>query len=369
MPAKKKGGRGKTINIVDFNTDYIPEDNFDWAMSAPREKTSEEFVGERPAKRDYSRTANNTLMTQGGFRDAPSEQISRAKDVDKFQPPFVAHFGNLRNGTTEQEFLRNFHEDCVATLRLISQDGKSFAFVEFKTAQALAIALTMNQSMLKGRKLYVDLATTKQVERLYNSHSGSSRQNAGPSQASNALQNLNLTRDAFGSTQAVDKMDGSCSRSGFGSRNDLHLLAELSRDTLGTATRTTEGPASPVVATELMNWRNEGPVAQPEFNPEMRENRRSETDLERRGGRGRNSKRQSPVSIGGLANWRDEPVTQPPPPPSAAMYGGGNNNNNSSDGGLKSAWSPNRTGHGHQRGAGKTAPAPRDDSKWEALRR
>ncbi|ESL08633.1 hypothetical protein TRSC58_03661 [Trypanosoma rangeli SC58] len=370
MPAKKKGGRGKTINLVDFNDEYIPEDNLDWAVEAPREKTQDEVVQEKLAKRDYSRTAKNALMEKGGFRDIPSEQVNGARGVADLQPPFVAHFGNLRNGTTEEEFLRNFHEDCIVTSRLISQDGKSFAFVEFKTAQALTIALAMDQTMVKGRKLYVDLATQKQVERLHG-HSGLSRQNAGQSQQGAGLQQMNFTRDAFGSTQTTERETGS--RSGFGSRNDLHMLADLSRDTLGTATRRSEGVASPLGPPDFSSWRNEGPVVQPDFHPGPRENRRSDAELDRRGGTGggRNSKRQSPVAAGGLANWRDEPVTQPPPPPPTAPGAGhgGEGSNNDGNEGSRGSWARDGAGRGGHRGPPKLSAASRDDSKWEALRR
>ncbi|EAN92916.1 hypothetical protein C3747_93g115 [Trypanosoma cruzi] len=371
MPAKKKGGRGKTINLVDFNDEYIPEDNLDWAVEVPREKSRDELAGEKIAKRDYSRTANNALMEKGGFRDSPSEPVNRTKGINDLQPPFVAHFGNLRNGTTEEEFLRNFHEDCIVTSRLISQDGKSFAFVEFKTAQALAIALAMDQTMVKGRKLYVDLATQKQVERLHG-HNGISRQNAGQSQQGAGLQQLNLTRDAFGSTQMTERETGH--RSGFCSRNDLHMLADLSRDTLGTATRSSESAASPVGQPDFSSWRNEGPVAQPEFHPGLPENRRSDAELDRRGGMGggRNSKRQSPVSAGCLANWRDEPMTQPPPPPPLPPPGsgsGGDNSKNNGEDGRKGGWASDGAGRGNHRGPPKSQAAPRDDSKWEALRR
>ncbi|ORC85695.1 uncharacterized protein TM35_000331520 [Trypanosoma theileri] len=385
MPAKKKGARGKTINLMDFNDEYIPEDNLDWAVEVPQEKTQEQVVEEKLAKRDFSRIANNALAENGGFRDAPSAQVNRSRGMEDLQPPYVAHFGNLRNGTTEEEFLRNFHEDVIVTSRLISQDGKSFAFVEFKTAQALAIALTMDQTMVKGRKLYVDLATAKQVERLHG-HSGPSRQNAagGPQQQqSGGLQHLNLTRDAFGTTQGGGNSSPGerdmGSRSGFGSRNDLHILAELSRDTLGTATRGSDGsPTGMTPPPDFGNWRNEGPVAQPEFQPNLRENRRSDGELDRRGGGvPRNNKRQSPVSAGGLANWRDEPMVQPPPPPSAGNAEESNNTNTAvgstnGEGGSNGrkaggdAWSRDGAGRGGNRGPQRQ---PRDDSKWETLRR
>ncbi|AAZ10140.1 RNA-binding protein [Trypanosoma equiperdum] len=357
MPAKKKGGRGKTLNIVDFNVDYIPEDNLDWAVVVPQEKTQEQVLEEKLAKRDYSRTANNVLVESGGFREAPSEQVTRRRGIEDLEPPYVAHFGNLRNGTTEEEFLRNFHEDVVVTSRLINQDGKSFAFVEFKTPQALLIALAMDQSLVKGRKLYVDLATPKQVERLRGHSGGLSRQNAGQPQQNPALQNVNLTRDAFGSTQPNEREKDLGSRSGFGSRNDLHVLSDLSRDTLGTATRPNEGLLSPVGPPDFSSWRTEAPTAQPEFQPTLRENRRSETDLDRRRGRGGGGgggvKGQS---FGSLANWRDEPMVQAPPMVTAAA-GEGNA-------------PPEEGGAGRRnRGPPRSSAAPAEPCKWEELRR
>ncbi|CCD13542.1 unnamed protein product [Trypanosoma congolense IL3000] len=353
MPAKKKGGRGKTLNIVDFNEDYVPEDNLDWAVVVPQEKTQEQVLQEKLAKREYSRTANNVLVESGGFREAPSEDTNRRVGIEDLQPPFVAHFGNLRNGTTEEEFLRNFHEDVVVTSRLINQEGKSFAFVEFKTAQALLIALAMDQSVVKGRKLYVDLATAKQVGRLRGHGSGLSRQNAGQPQQGNAMQNLDISRDAFGSTQPTEREKDMGSRSGFGSRSDLHILADLSRDTLGTATRPPDSALSPIGPPDFASWRTEAPAAQPEFQAPLRENRRSDTDLDRR--RGRNSKGQS-QGLGSLASWRDEPMAQAPPMMSTAATEGGALNNGSA---------PSRGG----RAPPRSTAAPPDTCKWEELRR
>ena len=31
MPAKQKKGRGKTVNLTEFNEDFIPESALDWA--------------------------------------------------------------------------------------------------------------------------------------------------------------------------------------------------------------------------------------------------------------------------------------------------------------------------------------------------
>ncbi|KAH8619913.1 hypothetical protein ERJ75_000115400 [Trypanosoma vivax] len=348
MPAKKKGGRGKTINLLEFNEDYIPEDNLDWAVEVPQERTPQQVLEEKLAKRDYSRTANNILVESGGFRETDTNTTTHRRGIEDLQPPFVAHFGNLRNGTTEEEFLRNFHEDVIVTSRLISQEGRSFAFVEFKTAQALIIALAMDQSMVKGRKLYVDLATPKQVERLRGNSGGLSRQGAGQMQSSSALQNLNLTRDTFGTTQTSERELGG--RSGFGSRNDLHALENLSRDTLGTAVaRASDGIGTPLAPPDFSSWRTGGPVAQPEFQPTLRENRRSENDLERRGGR-IGTGRPPEQAFDGLANWRDEPVAQ-------------------AQGITPSGHWPESGGRGRGgRGPPRQAAVPPAACKWETLR-
>jgi RNA recognition motif-containing protein len=346
MPAKQKKGRGKTVNLTEFNEDFIPETALDWAEDdwITDEQKGEAKLSEKIAKQrqEYSRVANNALGEQESFRTAATSHPQKKFTMEDLQPPYVAHFGNLRNGTTEEDFLALFSRDAIVTHRLINQDGKSFAFVEFNSAQALTVALSLDETFQRGRRMYVDLATAKQVERLLNrgtnERAGLSRDAAGQQQPG-GLAAMGLSRDVFGGPQPDDHpgMASMGSRSNFGSRVDLHNLGELSRDMLGSAVQ----QASPTSASPLGlgspanfgSWRNDGPEQQPEF-PALRENNRSEESLDRRNMGAANLRRNnssfgSPAAppaaaaavvpepkanpfSGDMGNWRDAPRAEAP---------------------------------------------------------
>ncbi|KPA79554.1 hypothetical protein ABB37_05370, partial [Leptomonas pyrrhocoris] len=338
MPAKQKKGRGKTVNLTEFNEDFIPETALDWAEDdwVTDEQKGEAKLSEKIAKQrqEYSRVANNTLGEQESFRTATASQPQKFT-IEDLQPPFVAHFGNLRNGTTEEDFLALFSRNAIVTHRLINQDGKSFAFVEFSTAQALTVALSLDQTFQRGRRMYVDLATAKQVERLLNrgtnERAGLTRDGAGQQQPG-GLAAMGLSRDVFGGPQPEDHpgMTSMGSRSNFGSRADLHSLGELSRNMLGSAVQqASPTSASPLGGGSPVNfgsWRNDGPEQQPEFAAPP-ENNRSEEALDRRNMGAANLRRSSsavgspPAAVpepkanpfgGDMGNWRDAPRAEAP---------------------------------------------------------
>lgn len=344
-PKAKKGGRGKTVNITEFNENYIHEDAFDWAddqwrdSESPEGKLSEKIA---KARQEYSRTANNTLGEQESFRTAGQLQPDAKKFTDAdLQPPYVAHFGNLRNGTTDEDFLSMFHKDSVVTHRLISQDGKSFGFVEFDSARAISIALMLDGTFRRGRKMYADLATAKQVERLLNRSGGNeggrpgiSREGAGQMQPG-GLSGMDLTRNVFGGQQQPDAeaIPQNGSRSNFGSRNDLQTFGELSRDVIGSAVQAGsppnfQSPTSVASPLDFASWRNDAPAQQPDF-PTLTENHRSDDKLDRRPPRA-DRKPQSPAAEGGertdFGSWRDEPRAEqqtPSGPPCGSRGGRG----------------------------------------------
>ncbi|KAL7701661.1 RNA recognition motif(a.k.aRRM RBD or RNP domain) [Lotmaria passim] len=436
MPAKQKKGRGKTVNLTEFNEDFIPESALDWAEDdwITDEQKGEAKLSEKIAKQrqEYSRVANNVLGEQESFRTATTSQPQKRFTIDDLQPPFVAHFGNLRNGTTEEEFLSLFSRDAIVTHRLINQDGKSFAFVEFNSAQALTVALSLDQTFQRGRRMYVDLATAKQVERLLNrgtNERASISRDAAGQQQPGGLAAMGLSRDVFGGPQPEDHsgMTTMGSRSNFGSRVDLHSLGELSRDMLGSAVQQASPPsASPLGVGSPVNfgsWRNEGPEQQPEF-PALRENKRSEEALDRRNmGTASNLRRNSSSTVGSpaapaapvapmtapepkanpfdgdMGNWRDAPRAEAPKMeepakemeegksakeaganvgPASAANPGGPVNNSRGGGGRGMG---GRGGRGGRGGAGRGgAPAgernalpknagPVNTDKWADLRR
>lgn len=393
MPPKGKKGRGKSVNINEFNEDFIPEEALDWAEDdwltpeqAQQAKLTEKLAAkqERP---EYSRVANNAFDQQESFRTTAHMKQDSKFLIDGLQPPYVAHFGNLRNGTTEEDFLTLFNRAAIVTHRLINQEGKTFAFVEFDSVNALAIALTLDQTFQRGRRMYVDLATQKQIERLLNiggERAGFSRESAGQQQPG-GFNGMALSRDAFGANQPTDDgMPGS--RSGYGSRMDLHSLNDFSRDLLGSAVQAPPSTASPTGVgspANFANWRSEDPATQPDF-PRATEEAVEPRGIPKRGstaglgagGGDTATEGRAALFGGGTTSWRDEPRAEAPKmedgpagsptnPPTRGGRGGGGMGRGGGTGGM------GRGGGATERGnpAVLRAPAAPVGDKWAELRR
>ncbi|CCW70916.1 unnamed protein product [Phytomonas sp. Hart1] len=327
MAPKSKKGRGKTVKLTDFNENYVPEDALDWAdddwmIENQEQKKDEEWIARR---HEFSRTANNALGKEESFRTADMLQPDTKNDCE-LHPPYVAHFGNLRNGTTEDAFLDMFNRDVVVTHRLISQDGKTFAFVEFSSEQALRVALSFDGTIQRARKMYVDLATTKQIERLLNRGGGGMKLGITRDGAGNeaGMPDVEFSRDAFGGQQQPDSPITITDRSNFGSRQDLTTMGEFSRDMLGTAQPASQPQSSFLFSDnansqlDLANWRNEETVVQPD-NRGMPERNQSIPKFEQfRSGTNthteKNNKRNIPTASMPSGNWRDEKPVEIPPP-------------------------------------------------------
>lgn len=247
MPAKKGRGKGKTMKITEFASDYIAEDVYDYVDDSwmTEEQAKKEKLAEKISMREYSRVANNTLNDQESFRTTDNT-ASAEELISQLEPPFVAHIGNLRNGVTEEQFLSLFNTSVVKTHRLIKQEGKTFAFIEFTTSDALAVALCMDKTFQNGRQMYVNLANKKQIDRLLDLDGGDSP--SSPNQRFGSL-----SRDMFDSTPsgASSPIIG---REAFGASSPPQREVELTRDIIGSAIE------SPTSALSFDNWRNEASV-------------------------------------------------------------------------------------------------------------
>lgn len=248
MAPKTKRAKGKTLKITEFNDNVIAEDvytHFDDSWMT-EEQVKEAKLAEKIGNREYSRTVNNALNEKESFRNTESQQGTVDELIAQLQAPYVAHFGNLRNGLSEELFLGLFHQDVVKTSRIVSQEGKTFAFVEFTTPDALALALLMDKTVHNGRQMHVNLASQKQVERLLDNGTGGTGSPASRGFGS-------YSRDIFGSNSNLPGSDPASplSRDMFGS--SAHETIELTRDIIGSA-NVPDSPASPL---SFENWRSE----------------------------------------------------------------------------------------------------------------
>ncbi|CCW63393.1 unnamed protein product [Phytomonas sp. EM1] len=386
MAPKSKKGRGKTVKLTEFNKAYIPEDALDWADDDWMiENREEEIRNEKNAigkRHEYSRTAKNTLGQEESFRTADMLQPGTKQYDSELRPPYVAHFGNLRNGTTEENFLELFNKDVVVTHRLISQDGKTFAFVEFSSEQALRVALSLDGTVQRARRMYVDLATEKQIERLLNRGVGGAKMGLSRDNAEQAggLGAMELSRNVFGGQQQPDSPLPFSDRGNFGSRQDLTMMGEFSRDMLGTAR-----PASPLQPNfafsdsanspvDFSNWRNEETPAQPDFRG-MPERKHSTNRFEQfRSGNNahadKGGKRNIPTASMPSGNWRDEQPIEVPP----TQGDGTEMTKRREDGPAEmNGGRGGGRGRGRGRGAGPEKTTPKDPSlaekDWASFRK
>lgn len=299
MAPKNKKMKGKAMKITDFASDYIADDVYDYVDDSwmTEEQAKEAKLAEKIGRREYSRTANNALCEQESFRTTDqSQQVSTTEEmIAQLEPPYVAHFGNLRNGLSDEDFLALFHQDVVKSHRMVKQEGKTFAFVEFSTANALVVALMLDKTFQNKRQMYVNLANKKQIERLLDievdSPASSTQKNFG-----------SFSRDAFGSTSNLNdssSVNSPVGRDKFGSHSPTRGPVDLTRDAIGSAFDA-ESPPSPASPMSFDNWRNEESGRGSEGNKD-KPSRNSGSDGWRKSGEG------SPVSVG---NWRSEKSTE-----------------------------------------------------------
>ncbi len=114
---------------------------------------------------------------RGGGRGGRSEQIvlptapraALGPDISDDRiprdPPFTAYIANLSYDIDEEEIMHFFSKLKIKGVRL-PRDGdadtgrlKGFGYADFEDRESLVEALSMNEHLLKNRKLRVDLAS------------------------------------------------------------------------------------------------------------------------------------------------------------------------------------------------------------------
>eukprot|EP00796_Vickermania_ingenoplastis_P003807 gene3807-2693_t len=302
MAPKNKRGKGKTMKITEFVDDYIADDVYDFVDDSwmTEEQAKEAKLKEKLGER-FSRVANNALNEKDSFRttdEKPADSIDAL--IEQLEPPFVAHFGNLRNGLTEEQFLNIFNKEVVKTHRMVKQDGKTFAFVEFTNRNALAVALVMDKTVQNGRQMYVNLANKKQIDRLLGNDMEASAGSLGSPNQRGGFGSL--SRDNFGSTNNLNSsMTSPLSRDMFGANSTTGKEVELTRDILGAAV-TGDSPDSPASPLSFDNWRSADDAAE----PGEEDVSRPAPPPKRDNWRGGNADTASPVKS--MDNWRSEKV-------------------------------------------------------------
>ncbi|XP_013381286.1 eukaryotic translation initiation factor 4B [Lingula anatina] len=137
---------GKTVLIAsgsnwgDIVEDEDVNDSSDYTYGGPAEKV--------------------VLPTAPRAARGPNIDMSRVPT----EPPFTAYVGNLPYDIDEEQIAEFFAKLGVLNVRLPSDGGRlrGFGYAEFPDREMLIEALAMNDEMLRGRKIRVDLASGSQ---------------------------------------------------------------------------------------------------------------------------------------------------------------------------------------------------------------
>ena len=350
MPPKKGRAKGQKLSLSEFQgPDAVPANSNDWAecdwaeQGEQAEEQGKDASGNNRPRRGFQRvTDGHALAANKDFRSAPEERLSTMIPKD-MKPPYVAHFGNLQNGITEDELKDEIGEDHIKQLRLVSREGRTFAFVEVDTVDTLHFCILMNGKHVKGRQLRVDVANEDQIKRMARKEDAEGPRGGGGGGGLGML-----SRDAIGSQQ---QHAGEGGRDFFAGRSQV---ADLSRDVMGAeAARPGFGGGAPVSTEVLSDWRNAGPAVQPTLDlGNFRDAagpgnaRRGQTDE-------KVDRRTSPVATGApdFASWRDGPAVSQP---TFATEGSGSNRKDDAPPSTKSRDNEGRwEGRGEARAEGR----------------
>jgi len=96
---------------------------------------------------------------------APRAQREGSFDPSKIprQPPYTAYVGNLPFDTEDEDVIDMFQKGTVKDVRLLKEADtgrfKGYGYVEFETAEGLIGALSINEKVVRGRPIKVDVAS------------------------------------------------------------------------------------------------------------------------------------------------------------------------------------------------------------------
>lgn len=159
MVKRKGGGKKKVLHLSEFLGDE--------ALAAP--KAAPIFTNECstdlsvPLTRAYDATPSVDVTS---LPSAPRAQREGSFDPSKVprNPPYTAYVGNLPFDTDDHNIVEMFSPKEVKEVRLLNDKDtgkfKGYGYVEFYTADGLIEALKKNETLMGGRQIKIDVATT-----------------------------------------------------------------------------------------------------------------------------------------------------------------------------------------------------------------
>lgn len=156
---KGKKAKGKTVSLNDFlNVGGASEDGKIVVAAQPSSWADEMDEYDEAPYRGTEQFVLPTAPRAARGPDISDDRIPR-------DPPYTAYVANLAYDIDEQDVVKFFNRLKIKGVRL-PRDGdpetgrlKGFGYADFEDRDSLVEALTMNDLLLKNRKVRIDLAT------------------------------------------------------------------------------------------------------------------------------------------------------------------------------------------------------------------
>ena len=224
--SKRGGKRGQVTSLADFNKEHFTKGGeLDWAVDVHQEEeapTQPTEIKQRE-KKDFSFKAG--AITEN-FRD--TAMVKSEKWVDpNMVGPFMAHVANVPHGLAQEDLEAVFPDKI--DLKMVRTDKATFAYVEFADVDALHRAVIMDGTILKGRKLKIDVANDAQRAKAPREHGG---KGGSSGRGGGGAANLDkfAGRNEMGQSQPSRGGGGSAAPGG---SSGAPFRGEFSRDTMG----------------------------------------------------------------------------------------------------------------------------------------
>jgi len=160
----KKSGKGKTVSLNDFLAPTSNNNTGDAATTAVLVPKASSWADEMD---DYEETPPRRPAEKIVLPTAPRASLGPNISDDRIprDPPFTAYLANLSYDINPEDVYQFFEKLEIKNVRLL-RDGdpetgrlKGYGYADFGDRQSLIEALTMNDQLLKNRKLRIDIST------------------------------------------------------------------------------------------------------------------------------------------------------------------------------------------------------------------
>lgn len=173
MASRKKGKKtkGQTVNLTEFLSSgppVVPLKSTSWADDPDDEYDNGSYMPKSSKEPVVLPTAPRAARGPG-FED---ENIPH-------NPPYVAYISNLPYDVVDEDLEELFQDMMISNIRLPKDSTKArgYGYVEFEDRDGLIAALSMANTMVKTRRVRIDVSNSSNEERRGGGRMGMNRDN------------------------------------------------------------------------------------------------------------------------------------------------------------------------------------------------